>query len=107
MGSVARSTWRTQRRKEIFDAAISLTKRHDLASLRISDVAAELGLTANAVRHYFRNMRELLSTLQLLSDVRFYCGYYGRLATMERTENPRERLALIIAAGLQTGAGRC
>ncbi len=100
MGPVARPNRQTQRRAEILDAAISLIERHDLATLRVTDVAAELGLTANAVRYYFKDMHHLLSELALRSDVRFYDE---RLAIVERTEDVREQLALTIAAGLPTG----
>ncbi|KAB0246063.1 helix-turn-helix transcriptional regulator, partial [Escherichia coli] len=53
-GAVARPNRQAQRREEILEAAITLIERHDLATLRIADVAAELGLTPNAVRYYFR-----------------------------------------------------
>ena len=97
---MARPNRQTQRREEILDAAIGLIERHDLATLRVTDVAAELGLTANAVRYYFKDMHHLLSELALRSDVRFYDD---RLAIVERTEDVREQLALTIAAGLPTG----
>jgi AcrR family transcriptional regulator len=98
--TVARPNRQSQRRTEILDAAIGLIERHDLATLRIGDVAAELGLTANAVRYYFKDVHELLSALALRSDVRFYDG---RLAIAERTDDVCEQLALTIAAGLPTG----
>ena len=60
---MARPNRQTQRRAEILDAAIGLIERHDLATLRVTDVAAELGLTANAVRYYFKDMHHLLSEL--------------------------------------------
>jgi AcrR family transcriptional regulator len=99
-GAVARPNRQTQRRAEILDAAIGLIERHDLATLRVTDVAAELGLTANAVRYYFKDMHQLLSELAQRSDVRFYDD---RLAIVERTDDVREQLALTIAAGLPTG----
>jgi AcrR family transcriptional regulator len=89
-----------ERRGEILDAAIALIERHDLASLKIADVAAELGLTANAVRYYFKDMDQLLSELALRSDIRFYDE---RLAVVERTDDAPTQLALTIAAGLPTG----
>lgn len=98
---MARPSRQEERRSEILDAAIGLIERHDLASLRITDVAAELGLTANAVRYYFKDMNQLLSDLALRSDVRFYDE---RLAVVERTDDVRAQLALTIAAGLPTGA---
>ena len=97
---MARPNRQTQRRAEILDAAIGLIERHDLATLRLTDVAAELGLTTNAVRYYFKDMHQLLSELALRSDVRFYDD---RLAIVERTDDVREQLALTIAAGLPTG----
>ena len=100
MGTVARPNRQTQRRKEILDATIGLIERHDVAALRLTDVAAEHGLTANAVRYYFKDMHELLSELALRSDVRFYDD---RLATVKRTPDVREQLAVTIAAGLPTG----
>ncbi|BBY63448.1 TetR family transcriptional regulator [Mycolicibacterium helvum] len=77
-----------------------MIERHDLASLKIADVAAELGLTANAVRYYFKDMDQLLSELALRSDVRFYDE---RLAVVERTDDAPTQLALTIAAGLPAG----
>ncbi|WP_165774048.1 TetR family transcriptional regulator [Mycolicibacterium sphagni] len=97
---MARPSRRVERRGEILDAAIALIERHDLASLKIADVAAELGLTANAVRYYFKDMDRLLSELALRSDVRFYDE---RLAVVERTDDAPTQLALTIAAGLPTG----
>jgi AcrR family transcriptional regulator len=97
---VARPNRQRERRTEILDAAIGLIERHDLATLRVTDVAAELGLTANAVRYYFKDMHELLSELAQRSDVRFYDE---RLAVVKRTADISEQLALTIAAGLPTG----
>lgn len=51
-------------------------------------MAAELGLTAYAVRYYFRDMPQLLSELALRSDTRFY---NQRLAVVDRIEEVRER----------------
>ncbi|MCW2515955.1 MAG: TetR family transcriptional regulator [Mycobacterium sp.] len=97
---MARPSRQEERRSEILDAAIALIERHDLASLRITDVAAELGLTGNAVRYYFKDMDQLLSELALRSDVRFYDE---RLAVVERTDDVPTQLALTMAAGLPTG----
>lgn len=97
---MGRPNRQAERREEILDAAIALIERHDLATLRIADVAAELGLTPNAVRYYFKEMDQLLSELAQRSDTRFYAD---RLAVVERTEDPCVQLALTIAAGLPTG----
>lgn len=97
---MARPSRQVERRSEILDAAIALIERHDLASLTITDVAAELGLTANAIRYYFKDIDQLLSELALRSDVRFYDE---RIAVVERTDDVPAQLALTIAAGLPTG----
>ena len=99
-GRMARPNRQAQRREEILDAAIALIERHDLATLRIADVAAELGLTANAVRYYFKEMDHLLSELAQRSDTRFFDD---RLAVVQRTDDPGEQLARTIATGLPTG----
>jgi AcrR family transcriptional regulator len=97
---MARPNRQVERRGEILDAAIALIERHDLAALKLADVAAELGLTTNAVRYYFKDMPQLLSELALRSDVRFYDE---RLALKRNADDIRHQLALTIAAGLPTG----
>ncbi|MCV7115325.1 TetR/AcrR family transcriptional regulator [Mycolicibacterium setense] len=100
MGPVGRPNRQAQRREEILDAAITLIERNDLTTLRIADVAAELQLTPNAVRYYFREMDQLLSALAQRSDSRFYDD---RLAVVERTADARDQIAFMIAAGLPSG----
>lgn len=97
---MGRPNRQAQRREEILDAAIALIERNDLTTLRIADVAAELALTPNAVRYYFREMDQLLSALAQRSDSRFYDD---RLAVVERTADPRDQIAFMIAAGLPSG----
>jgi AcrR family transcriptional regulator len=82
------------------DAAIALNERHDLATLKLADVAAELGLTTNAVRYYFKDVAQLLSELALRSDVRFYDE---RLKLGAETDDLPTQLAMTMAAGLPTG----
>lgn len=97
---MARPNRQVQRRGEILDATIALIERHDLATLRLADVAEELGLTTNAVRYYFKDMAQLLSELALRSDVRFYDA---RLAVIKETNDAAAQLAVTIAAGLPSG----
>ena len=98
---MGRPNRQVERRSDIMDAAIMLIERHDLATLRLADVAAELGLTTNAVRYYFKDMAQLLSELALRSDVRFYDE---RLRLQSESDDPREQLVMTMAAGLPTGA---
>jgi AcrR family transcriptional regulator len=100
IGVMARPNKQVERRHDIMDAAITLIERHDLATLKLSDVADELGLTTNAVRYYFKDMTQLLSELALRSDVRFYDE---RLELQRSSGDVREQLMLTMAAGLPTG----
>lgn len=100
IGVMARPNKQVERRHDIMDAAITLIERHDLAALKLSDVADELGLTTNAVRYYFKDMTQLLSELALRSDVRFYDE---RLELQRSSGDVREQLMLTMAAGLPTG----
>ncbi|WP_422743714.1 TetR family transcriptional regulator [Mycobacterium sp. WMMD1722] len=97
---MARPNKQVQRRGDILDAAIALIERHDLATLKLADVAAQLGLTTNAVRYYFKDMPELLSELALRSDIRFYDE---RLRLRAEAADLPTQLAMTIAAGLPTG----
>ncbi|OBB89576.1 TetR/AcrR family transcriptional regulator [Mycolicibacterium peregrinum] len=97
---MGRPNRQAQRREEILDATIALIERNDLNTVRIADVAAELNLTPNAVRYYFREMDQLLSALAQRSDRKFYDD---RLAVVERTEDVRDQIAFMIAAGLPSG----
>lgn len=100
IGVMARPNKQLERRGDIMDAAIALIERHDLATLKLADVAAELGLTTNAVRYYFKDMAELLSELALRSDVRFYDE---RLRLGSVAGDLPTQLAMTMAAGLPTG----
>ncbi len=97
---MARPNKQEERRRDIMDAAIALIERHDLATLKLADVADELGLTTNAVRYYFKDMTQLLSELALRSDVRFYDA---RLELQSSSADVREQLMMTMAAGLPTG----
>lgn len=100
IGAVARPNKQEERRRDIMDAAIALIERHDLATLKLADVAEELGLTTNAVRYYFKDVTQLLSELALRSDVRFYDA---RLELQRSSTDVREQLVMTMAAGLPTG----
>lgn len=100
IGAMARPNKQEERRRDIMDAAIALIERHDLATLKLADVAEELGLTTNAVRYYFKDMTQLLSELALRSDVRFYDA---RLELQSSSADVREQLVMTMAAGLPTG----
>lgn len=100
LGAVARPNRQARRREDVLDAAITLIERHDVAELRMGDIAAELGLTANAVRYYFKDVEAVMTELALRSDVRFRDQ---RLALVAAIDDPPEQLARVIEAGLPLG----
>lgn len=98
---MARPSTQAERRQDILDAAQRLIERHDLAALRIADVASELGMTPNAIRYYYKEIEDLLAELCERSNERFYTR---RRDVAEQLDDAGERLAVTIAAGLPTGA---
>ncbi len=98
---MARPSTQTERRQDILDAAQRLIEHHDLAALRITDVASELGMTPNAIRYYYKEIEDLLAELCERSNERFYTR---RRDVAEALDDAGERLAVTIAAGLPTGA---
>lgn len=98
---MARPSTQKQRRRDILDAATSLVQRHDLGALRIGDVAAELGMTANAIRYYYKDVDDLLAELCARSNERFY---HRRKQVAESFDDAGERLAVTIAAGLPSSS---
>lgn len=68
---MARPDRSAERREEILDAAVTLIERHDIATLRLADLASHMGLTTNAVRYYFKDISQVLSELAQRSDDRF------------------------------------
>lgn len=97
---MARPVTRKERKRDILRAAGDLIARHDVATLRLADVAGELGITPNAIRYYFRDIDDLLAELCEWSDDRFYTARRAKAATIE---DPAEQLAVTIAAGLPIG----
>lgn len=97
---MARPNRQAERRHEILDAAIVVIESRDVATLRITDVAEQIGLTPNAIRYYFKDMDELLAELAMRSDRRFFDD---RRALIADTEDSPGRLSALIAAGLPTG----
>ncbi len=97
---VARPNTQAQRREDIHQAAITLVGRSDLAQITIPEIAATLGVTANAVRYYYPDIETLIAELAQRSDKRFY---HDRLALLEEHPDPTVQLEQLISAGLPTG----
>lgn len=97
---MARPNRQAQRREDILTAAIGVIERHDLATLRIGDIAEEMRLTANAVRYYYKDVDALLVELAARSDDRFF---HARRELIRTIDDPAEQLSRTIAGGLPTG----
>ncbi|GAA2836294.1 TetR family transcriptional regulator [Leucobacter komagatae] len=97
---MARPNTQAQRREDIHQAAITLVGRSDLAQITIPEIAATLGVTANAVRYYYPDIETLIAELAQRSDKRFY---HDRLALLEEHSDPAVRLEQLMSAGLPTG----
>lgn len=97
---MARPNTQAQRREDIHQAAITLVGRSDLAQITIPEIAASLGVTANAVRYYYPDIETLIAELAQRSDKRFY---HDRLALLAEHSDPAVRLEQLISAGLPTG----
>lgn len=97
---MARPVTRRERKREILRAAGELIAKHDLATLRMADIAAEVGVTPNAIRYYFKDVDDLLLELCAWSDERFYSARRDRAASIE---DSAEKLSVTIAAGLPHG----
>lgn len=73
---VARADRRTDRRRQILDAAVHVFARKGFHTARVGDVAEEAGVAYGLVYHYFNSKEELLETIfretwtQMLERVR-------------------------------------
>lgn len=99
---MARPSNRAQRSTEILDAAIRVIERQGIESLRLRDVAAEMRLTGNAIRYYFKTVDDLVAALAARSDPRFLDD---RRAAVGRADHPGEKLVMLIRDGLPRGVG--
>lgn len=97
---MGRPNRKAERREEILVAAMRLIESHDPATLRLVDIAADLGVTPNAVRYYFHDLDELLVAVALRSDIRFFDN---RREAVRSIPDPRKQLVRMVADGLPAG----
>lgn len=97
---MGRPNSQARRREDVHQAAITLVGKSDLAQITIPQIAATLGVTANAIRYYYPDIESLVSELALRSDKRFYLD---RLALLEQHSDPTVQLEEMMRAGLPTG----
>lgn len=83
------------RRKQLVEAAIAAIHAHGFANATVARIAAQAGISAGMVHHYFRDKDELLfATMRhLLAELRT-----DAVARLSRTEDPRQRIRAIIDA---------
>ena len=83
------------RRKQLVEAAIAAIHEHGFANATVARIAAQAGISAGMVHHYFKDKDELLfATMRhLLAELRT-----DAVARLSRTGNPGERIRAIIDA---------
>lgn len=97
---MARPSNREQRAREILDAAIRVIERQGVEGLHLRDIAAEMELTVNAIRYYFKTVDAVLAALAARSDRRFLDE---RRETVASLTDHAARLAALIGDGLPRG----
>lgn len=83
------------RRKQLVEAAIATIHVHGFANATVARIAAQAGISAGMVHHYFKDKDELLfATMRhLLAELRS-----DAVARLSRTEDPCLRIRAIIDA---------
>lgn len=97
---MGRKKEQTARRQELREAAGRAIAARGVPHLRITDVAAEAGISEGLVRYYYPDLDDLLLDLHQHSVDRFY---WARLQAVEGIERAAERLAALAAYGLPEG----
>ena len=82
-GSAARAA-PADRRQEILDACTRVLARRGFAHTRMSDIAAEIGVTAPLLLHYFPSKNELITEALVASDEAYLVAFTDALAAGER-----------------------
>jgi TetR/AcrR family transcriptional repressor of bet genes len=83
------------RRKQMVDAAIAVIHEHGFAHATVARIAAQAGISAGMVHHYFADKDDLLFTTMrhLLAELRA-----DAVARLSDAAEPRQRLRAIIDA---------
>lgn len=83
------------RRKQLVDAAIAVIHEHGFAHATVARIAAQAGISAGMVHHYFHDKDDLLFTTMrhLLAELRA-----DAVARLSQAADPRQRLHAIIDA---------
>lgn len=97
---MARPRNQTARREALIDATYAAGRKVGLRSLSLTDVAEQAGLSRGAVLYYYDDLDALLVEAHAAGIERF-CDERDRLVAA--TDDPREKLAVAIAAGLPDG----
>ena len=98
---MARRRDQALRREQLTEAARRMIVRHGGDGVRVERIAEAAGVSPNTVRYYYGDLDELVEEVHRRAIGRFYAA---RLATLERIEDPVERLAATIRGGVPTGA---
>jgi len=98
---VARRKDQAARRRQLTQAARRAIAARGVEGVRVKDVAAEAGLSSQAVLYYYPALDDLIEEAIQRALERFA---ERRFEAVERSDDPRRALVEAIAAGLPAGA---
>lgn len=97
---MARPSRQQQRRNEVIEAALAAAAEHGLRNLSLTDVANQAGVTRGALLYYYADLEAILVEAHSAGMERFVTQ---RAELVAQEQDPAEKLAVAIAAGLPTG----
>ncbi|MFV0253149.1 MAG: TetR/AcrR family transcriptional regulator [Beutenbergiaceae bacterium] len=96
---MARPSTQAERRADIRTATARLLRKESVSRIGLSDVAHEMGLSANAIRYYYSDINGLLADLVAHGVDRFVTRRQEAIAG----QDPLDQLATLIRLGLPHG----
>jgi AcrR family transcriptional regulator len=97
---MARRKTRTERRRDLIEAARRAIVAHGADAVHLNQIAEEAGLTSGAVLYHYPEVADLLLEAHQAGMERFYAR---RVAEAEAISEPVRRLVATIRSGLPTG----
>lgn len=85
-----------QRRELIADALLNLAARQGLQAVSLRQVAAEAGVTAGMVQHYFSNKEEMMRFAMKEASGRYETRMNEAFAQLEENPTPRQLVGTLL-----------
>jgi TetR/AcrR family fatty acid metabolism transcriptional regulator len=81
---------KSEREKNIIEAAMKVFSRKGFADTRMADIAAEAGMSYGLVYHYYQNKEKLFEAI--VED--WWAGFYRELETLKKSDAATEQKLL-------------